>query len=160
MKKGFSLIELMIVIAILAILAGMITGNFINSLKKGRDTERKGDLHQIQSALEFYYHDYQAYPTPDSAHGLPFGSALEKGTTTYMKKLPQDPASEYSYYYHSDADGSFYALYSIIENNQDAGDRVSQNGYENTDCSEDGTNTLCKYGVASPNITLAPTAIP
>ena len=163
MKKGFTLIELMIIMAILAILAGIVTGNLINSLKKGRDTERKADLHQIQNALELYYHDHHAYPTPppQPTPGLPFGTeGLEEGNTIYIKKLPNDPISTYQYYYTGSNTGSFYSLYSIIENSQDTGKGVSQSGYTGTDCDNGGAGTECKYGVSSPNITLAPTSIP
>ena len=161
MKKGFTFIELMIVMAILAILAGIITGNVINSLKKGRDTERKADLHQIQNALELYYHDHRAYPTPQSPPGLSFGTGgLEDGTTIYMKELPNDPNNTYRYYYTGSSEGSFYSLYSIVENGQDEGKGVSQSGYAGTDCGNGGTGIECKYGVASPNITLAPTSAP
>ena len=162
MKRGFTFIELMIVMAILAILTGIVTGNVINSLKKGRDTERKADLHQIQNALELYYHDHHAYPTPQDTHGLPFGiNGLEEGGTVYIKKLPQDPIGN-SYLYTGNSTGTYYSLYSTIENDQDNGQNVSQSGYNtDKDCSADGTSGIkCKYGVSSPNITLAPTLIP
>jgi len=61
-KKGFTLIELLLVIIILGFLTSLIAGNFFTSLKKGRDARRKGDLEQIQRALEMYYEDNRAYP--------------------------------------------------------------------------------------------------
>ncbi|PIP15252.1 hypothetical protein COX47_00635, partial [Candidatus Roizmanbacteria bacterium CG23_combo_of_CG06-09_8_20_14_all_35_49] len=56
-RKAFTLIELLLVIIILGVLATLIIGNFFTSLKKGRDARRKGDLEQIQRALEMYYED-------------------------------------------------------------------------------------------------------
>lgn len=55
MKKGLTLIELLIVIALIGILALMISGNFLTSLKRGRDAKRKSDLKAAQSCMEQYF---------------------------------------------------------------------------------------------------------
>ncbi len=75
-RKGFTLLELVIVIVLLGILSALISGNFITSLKKGRDSRRITDLEQIQKSLEMYYEDQKAYPTLAIAPGLPFGSTF------------------------------------------------------------------------------------
>jgi len=150
MKKSFTLLELLIIIMILGILSALISGNFINSLKKGRDARRKADLEQIQRALEMYYEDKRIYPT-----GLNFGGKLCETSNcslaekTYMQKVPQDPVSSYSYRYQSD--GTYYWLFSCIENNLDQGPGVKQTGYSGINCGDCGT---CKYGISSPNTTL------
>jgi len=117
MKKGFTLLELLLVIAILGILAAMITGNFFTSLKKGRDAKRKADLEQITRALEMYYEDNNAYPTAGS---VTFGGQLCNpagcGTKIYMQKLPNDPTSGRNYEYKL-TNGS-YRLYACLENSQ------------------------------------------
>ncbi len=149
-RKGtsaFTLLELMIVIVILGVLAGLISGNFINSLKKGRDTRRKEDLQNIQKALELYYEDKKAYPNTNQ---LIFGSPLCEtnpcgSTKTYMQLIPKDTNPACNYYYVSD--GTQYQLYSYLENDQDQGPGVKQSGYSNS-C---GTCT-CKFGVSSSNI--------
>lgn len=144
MKKGFTLIELMLVIVILGILTALITGNFLNSLKKGRDARRKGDLNQIQQTMELYYGDNKAYPTMGANF---FGSPLQNptNTVTYMKQVPQDPSPGRTYYYESDATGSYYKLYASLENELDHGSGVNQNGYS-SNCT-----TTCKYGISSSN---------
>lgn len=150
-KKGFSLIELLLVIAILGVLAGLISGNFINSLAKSRDARRKTDLEQIQKALELYYEDVKAYPTTLSFGN---GAQLSHPTTTsikYMQAVPDDPSSGYDYYYDS-TDGTYYKLYSCIENTNDTARGVNQGGYTGTDCGG-CKDTLCKYGVSSSNET-------
>ena len=151
--KGFTLIELMIVIAILGILAAMIMGNFFNSLKKGRDAQRKADLSNIQKAVEMYYEDKNAYPL-----SLTFGNKLcetdtcASGGKIYMQKLPNDPISNYHYDYNSD--GTYFNLYSFIENENDQGQGVSTNGYTN------GCGNKCRFTITSPNITPLPTLTP
>lgn len=153
MKKNyaFTLIELIIVIAILGILSSLITGNFITSLKKGRDTKRKSDLDQIQKALEMYYEDNNKYPL-----GIPFRGELCHptggcATQNYMFNIPQDPKTGYTYFYETDGNGTYYKIYSYIENDQDIGPGVDQNGYTDTDCE---SSKECKFGLSSSNVKL------
>ena len=56
-KKGFTLVELLIVMAIISILATLIVGGFRSSQMRGRDGARKSDLKQISNALELFYSD-------------------------------------------------------------------------------------------------------
>jgi len=153
MKKSFTLIELLIVIIILGVLSTLITGNFFTSLKKGRDARRKADLEQIQRALEMYYEDKRSYPN----FSFTFGKKLCETKTdddcgsekVYMQKLPNDPINTNTYVYQSD--GTYYQLFSCIENNLDQGPGVKQNGYSGTNCGGCG---LCKYGISSSNTNL------
>lgn len=143
-KKSFTLIELMVVISILGILATLISGNFINSLKKSRDARRKADLQSIQKGLEMYYEDKRSYPT-----SINFGASLSDPTSgkIYIPKIPNDPVSNNTYLYESDTNS--YRLYSCIENNLDQGPGVNQNGYPGKNC---GACGLCKFQVVSSNI--------
>jgi len=147
MKKSFTLLELMIAIVILGVLSALISGNFITSLKKGNDARRKADLEQIQRALEMYYEDKRTYPT-----SLNFGGKFCETTScntnekVYMQKVPNDPNTSYTYQYQSD--GTYYRLFSCIENNLDQGPGVKQTGYTDTNC---GSCGVCKYGISSFN---------
>jgi len=153
--KSFTLIEITIVITIIGLIIGFVTSNFFSSLKKGRDARRKADLEQIQRALEMYYEDKKAYPTQAPGLGFPFGGKFCETPTCssnekiYMQNVPNDPVGSYSYQYQSD--GTYYRLFSCIENNLDKGPGVRQTGYTATNC---GLCGLCKYGVSSSNTTL------
>ncbi len=157
---GFTLLELMIVIAILGVLAAMISGNFITSLKKGRDARRKGDLEQIQRALEMYYEDKRVYPTAVPGNTLST-QIIDPGTSgkIYMEKVPTDPSGgNYGYYY--DSANNYYQLYACLENNQQILPYLSNNPNNaapacGTNCFEpDGhTSTTCIWGISSPNTT-------
>lgn len=160
MKKGFTLIELMVVMVILSILAVIVTGTFASSSRRGRDTRRKNDLRAISGALEAYYNDKGKYPTGVSgvmygcgdAQVCTFGSSVFKDSnnTLYMTLLPTDP-SIYTYYYVS-ASGASYQLYAKIENTLDMGTGVKQSGYSGTNCGNSGT-VMCTYGISSSNTT-------
>jgi prepilin-type N-terminal cleavage/methylation domain-containing protein len=171
-KQGFTLIELMVVMALLAILLGIGAGAFVSSLKKGRDNTRKANLRAITSALEMYYNDKGKYPVGDSA-GMIKGcgtdaertvcpaanGAFQDETPTppspptlYMAKLPTDPVSSLKYYYVSA--GASYQIYAHLENSQDP--QCLQSNCLNptvpggVSC---GTSVACNYGISSGNTT-------
>ncbi len=156
-NKGFTLIELLIVIIILGVLASLITGNFFTSLKKGRDARRKADLGQIQKALELYYEDKRAYPTQAPNPGFVFGEQFSDSTTgkTYMQRVATDPVGNVDYHYESDSDGTYFKLYSCLENDQQVLPYLSNpTSYTcNKNCKDKGNNTVsCIWGISSPNV--------
>lgn len=114
-KKGFTLIELLVIIVILGSLAALLSGNFISSLKKGRDAKRKGDLDQMVKALELYYEDKRAYPTSIPLETIFKDTASNK---VYMQKVPNDPVKGKNYGYEADSSGLYYRLYACLENEQ------------------------------------------
>ena len=62
-KKGFTLIELMIVVAIIGVLASVALVNFGNMLEKAREGATKGNIGAIKAAIGIYYGDYMgAWP--------------------------------------------------------------------------------------------------
>ncbi len=119
-KKGFTLVEMVVVIAILAIL---VTGVIVlldplSQLKKGRDGQRKSDLRQIQSALEMYRSDQGGYIT-GSAVANCSSSIMSPDcvTSTYLKTVPNDPSAG-SYFYYGSATN--YCLRACLENTNDS----------------------------------------
>ena len=80
-KKGFTLIELMIVIVILGILMSTILPKLTGAQARARDTGRKADLGNISQALLVLFSDYGSFPTSIAAGG-PIDSA-----TTLASKL-------------------------------------------------------------------------
>ena len=61
-KKGFTLIELMIVIAIIGILAAIAIPQFASYRQKSYNSASQSDLRNIKTNLEAFYADYQEYP--------------------------------------------------------------------------------------------------
>lgn len=88
-QKGFTLLELLIVIVIIGILIALVLPNLINGPIRARDVRRKEDLNAISSGLEQYYNDNQAYPA--AMADLTAGS--------YLKEVPKDPRSNADYTY-------------------------------------------------------------
>jgi len=109
-SKGFTIIELIVVIAIIAVLSGIVVSNVNKYQAKARDTRRIADLNQLEKALLLYAADSGAYPS-GTYHSCKDGgnwSALETTLKPYISKLPVDPLHEksvcgsgsYKYYYY------------------------------------------------------------
>ncbi|MDE1924819.1 MAG: prepilin-type N-terminal cleavage/methylation domain-containing protein [Patescibacteria group bacterium] len=88
--RAFTLVELMVVIAIIGILASIIVVSLSSSKAKGRDAKRVSDIRTIQLALEEYYNDNQSYPV--SIVTSPF-------TPNYLTTVPKDPSTNSNYFY-------------------------------------------------------------
>jgi prepilin-type N-terminal cleavage/methylation domain-containing protein len=67
LQRGFTIIELLIVIAIIAILAGLVLNNFQGAQAKARDTQRVTRINAIHSKLEEFYNEGNGYPASASA---------------------------------------------------------------------------------------------
>lgn len=79
-RKGFTLIELLVVIAIIGLLSTLAVIALNNARKKSRDAKRVADIKQVQTALEMYFNDKNAYPTCASgATPVAFSGLLDTG---------------------------------------------------------------------------------
>lgn len=115
--KGFTLIELLVVIAIIGLLASIILASLNSARVKGRDARRVADMKDIQTALELYYSNHNAYPIQTAAHttNAQFTTDLNGLVTDGdMSSIPIDPGSN-AYKYLSTANGSFYCLGTNVE---------------------------------------------
>ncbi len=67
-NKGFSLIELLVVISIIGVLTTVLVMNFVGSRERARDAQKIQNLNSLKNALRMYYNDNQIYPP--SINGL------------------------------------------------------------------------------------------
>lgn len=63
---GFSLIELLVVISIIAVLSAVLVANFMGARERARDAQKIQDLYSLKNALRLYYNDKQGYPGNDN----------------------------------------------------------------------------------------------
>jgi prepilin-type N-terminal cleavage/methylation domain-containing protein len=105
-NKGFTLVELMVVISIVALLSAVVLSSINTARSKGRDAQRKLMAKQIQNALELYKLDNNgSYPLSSGSVACtnnPQGSwmssvdsdcwaVLGAALSPYLKTMPEDP---------------------------------------------------------------------
>ncbi len=104
--RAFTLIELLIVVAIIAILAAIAVPNFLEAQTRSKVSRVRSDMRTASTALESYHIDHNVYPAPHEKHNMvswdasnavsdnPFHSRLPSQLTTpiaYLSTLPNDP---------------------------------------------------------------------
>ncbi|MFA6028055.1 MAG: prepilin-type N-terminal cleavage/methylation domain-containing protein [Patescibacteria group bacterium] len=143
-KKGFTLIELLIVVAIIGLLATLAIISLTSAQSKARDTKRISDIKSLQSAVEMYYNDNNAYPQPTS------WAALETALVDQLNgALPAPPGGgvagdQYTYGY--EALGVGYCLATTLEKDNQILDQDSDGvscGKTVTNRSSGTAQTLC-----------------
>ncbi len=92
-RHAFTLIELLIVVAIIGILAAIAVPNFLNAQIRAKYSRCLADMKACQTALEMYAMDRGAFP-PNGLDGPDNGWGLSKALTTpvaYITAIPKDP---------------------------------------------------------------------
>lgn len=101
-SRGFTLIELMVVLVIIGVLAALIVPNVLNRADDAKVTAARTDVNNLMTQLKLYKLDNQKYPTQDQ--GL--NALVQKPSTgpaasnwrVYIDKLPKDPwGNNYQY---------------------------------------------------------------
>lgn len=127
-RKGFTLIEMLIVVAIIGILASVVLVGLGPVQRRGRDARRLADLREVQNALELYFSKCGYYPgnaqssTPcgafSSINGPQAWANLQtalSGSNVGVRNIPNDPSGGRTYFYGTDSSGSTYVLGADLE---------------------------------------------
>jgi general secretion pathway protein G len=83
-RRGFTLLELMVVMALIVVIAGMAMAGYRNSVTLAQEAVLREDLFRMRDAIDQYYADKNKYPST-------LESLVSEG---YLRALPQDPFTQ------------------------------------------------------------------
>lgn len=89
-ERGFTLIEMMVVVAIIAVLVAILVPNFIRARSQAQTAACQSNLKEIATAAELYYTDNSTYPGDGSGSIAVTASSTQ--FSTYLKQTPVDPS--------------------------------------------------------------------
>jgi general secretion pathway protein G len=125
--RGFTLIEIMVVVVILAILGTLVAPQIIGRIDEARVTKARNDLRLYESALDMYRMDNFRYPTTDQ--GLqalvrkPSDPSIKNWRPEgYVKQIVQDPWNRDYLYQAPGTNGAPYDLYTLGADGQPGGE--------------------------------------
>lgn len=163
LKRGFTLVELLIVISIMSILTVITVSQFTTARKRARDVARKGDLNSLSKALMSYYADYGKFPPATAGGAINLtgagwgGEFKDSSNFVYMKVVPKENFESSSippYCYVVDTtDYKSFGLFAMLEVTTDSDCKMTGSPAVGsyTHC---GGKKYC-YSVVSPDITVS-----
>lgn len=130
-ETGLTLIEMIVVLAIIALVAALIVPNIIGRPDQARVTVAKTDLRTISAALKMYRLDNGSYPTAEQGlaalvtrptFGPPPANWSPNG---YLEKLPEDPWGR-AYTYRSNGEGADFTIVTLGKDGKPGGKSVDE----------------------------------
>ncbi len=128
-KNGFTLLEILVVISIIAILVALGTAAYSTAQKKGRDARRQSDIKAVQNGFEQYYTKNSAYPAT---------STQANDATFFPAGLPKDPKNTGNNVYTFNMGAGGFCICALLESGTGNASALPASGA-----------TTCSYGTGN-----------
>lgn len=123
-QRGFTLIEIMVVLVIIGLLAALIVPSVMDRPDEARAVKARQDIRGLESALKLYRLDNYRYPS--EAEGLKAlvekPSSAQKWKGPYVESLPADPWDQPYRYRNPGKDGRSIDIFTLGADNQEGGE--------------------------------------
>ncbi len=125
--RGFTLIEIMVVVVILAVLGALVVPKILENVDKARVTRAASDIRAIETALDLYRLDNFKYPTTEQGMEALVKQPADPSLTNYRSggyliAVPKDPWGNPYIYTSPGADGRDYDIISYGRDGKPGGD--------------------------------------
>lgn len=127
-QQGFTLLELMVVLVILALLATVVAPNVLSNRDKALGQKARADIGVLEQAIEMYRMDNFRYPTTDEGLAVLLQNNSDPESSKdegYIKRLPKDPWNHPYHYLYPGKQGA-YDIYSLGLDGVPGGEGLSQ----------------------------------
>ena len=123
-QAGFTLIEMMVVVVVIALLGAMIGPTLFKKVQQAEQTRVAQDIRVIESALKFYRLDNYRYPTTSQGLGALVSNpgGLDNWSGPYLEKEPEDPWGQPYKYANPGRRGKEVDIYTLGVDNQEGGE--------------------------------------
>ena len=126
-QSGFTLIEIMVVVVILAVLGALVVPKILENVDKARVTRAQSDIRAIQTALDLYRLDNFKYPTTEQGLQALVTQPTDPTITNYrsggyLSALPKDPWNNPYQYVSPGANGRDYDIISYGRDGKPGGE--------------------------------------
>ena len=126
-QNGFTLVEIMVVVVILAVLGALVVPKLIENVDKARVTRAQSDIRAIQTALDLYRLDNFKYPTTEQGLQALVKQPADTTLTNYraegyLPAVPKDPWNNPYQYASPGPDGRPYEVLSFGRDGKPGGD--------------------------------------
>ena len=132
-QRGMTLIEIMVVLAIIGLVVGVVGVNLFGRFGKAQEQVAKTQMERIGEALHHYKLEHRSYPS--TAEGLGSLTVSKSGAAPIMESVPKDPwGNDYVYIYPGTRNTGSYDLISYgADGSSGGGDDVGNWADDKTD---------------------------
>jgi prepilin-type N-terminal cleavage/methylation domain-containing protein len=153
-RSGFTLIEMIVVIGILAVVVTAGLTSYKNTQTRAIDSKKRTDLEKLRSALELYRGDNSQYPAVTAGSTTIYLLLPLTQPVAYLTvaNFPADPVTLHYYYYQQNPSGggvNTYRLCAHLDGVLNANDPVCP-GPGTPSCGMNAPVTNCNYGLSQP----------